>query len=94
MPLAGTRIMYPDRTAHPVPYWNSATYLAAVRTLLSGSLVHGSEISRLHRELSCMFSVAQTVLCGSGSCALALALRAWELRAGDAPRTVAVPSRE
>ena len=75
--------MYPDRTAHPVLYWDSATYLAVVRTLLSGSLVYGSEISRLQRELSCMFSVAQTVLCGSGSCALALALRACGVARGD-----------
>jgi dTDP-4-amino-4,6-dideoxygalactose transaminase len=75
--------MYRDRTARPVPYWNSATYFAVVRALLSGSLVHGSEISRLQRELSCMFSVAQTVLCGSGSCALALALRACGVARGD-----------
>jgi dTDP-4-amino-4,6-dideoxygalactose transaminase len=66
-----------------VPYWNSTTYRAILRSFLTGSLIDGSDLGKLRSLLAETFGVNDAVLCGSGSLALEIALRACNIREGD-----------
>ena len=59
-----------------VPYWTGETYRAIIRSLSSGSVIDGPDLNGLRSMLSQIFGGADVVLCGSGSLALELALRA------------------
>jgi len=66
-----------------VPYWNGATYRAVLRSILSGAVIDGRDLHALQSSLSAQLGVAHALLCGSGSLALELALRACGVRHGD-----------
>ncbi len=59
-----------------VPYWNGETYKAIFRSVLSGQIIDGPSLSELRNLLTEIFDGAHILLCGSGSVALELALRA------------------
>ncbi len=59
-----------------VPYWSGATYRSIIRALLSGGVVAGPDLNRLQFWVSETLGVEEAVLCGSGSLALEIALRA------------------
>jgi dTDP-4-amino-4,6-dideoxygalactose transaminase len=71
------------RVPHAVPYWNGATYRAVAHCLASGHVVGGIELAKLRSQIVENLGVADAVLCGSGSLALELALRACGIRDGD-----------
>ena len=66
-----------------VPYWNSETYRTIFRSLISGRVVDGPQIPALRAKLVETLGIADALLCGSGSLALELGLRACEVRDGD-----------
>src|SRR3990172_3938560 len=66
-----------------VPYWNGETYRAILRSLLSGAIVEGPDVQRLQSSLMATLGVEDAVLCGSGSLALEIALRACGVGQGD-----------
>jgi dTDP-4-amino-4,6-dideoxygalactose transaminase len=66
-----------------VPFWNGETYRQLVRCCFSGRIVDGSEIARLKSQIIAALGVDDALLCGSGSLALELALRACEVQPGD-----------
>ena len=66
-----------------VPYWNSTTYYAILRSFLTGSLIDGPDLGKLRSLMTETFGVEDAVLCGSGSLALEIALRACNVRKGD-----------
>ena len=66
-----------------VPYWNSETYRTIFHSLISGRVVDGPQVGALRAEIVEKLGVADALLCGSGSLALELALRACGVRAGD-----------
>ena len=66
-----------------VPYWNGATYRAILRSLLTGSVVEGQDIRKLRALARKILGVEEVLLCGSGSFALAIALRACGVQPGD-----------
>jgi dTDP-4-amino-4,6-dideoxygalactose transaminase len=66
-----------------VPDWNSETYRIVLRCLSRGQIVAGGELAALKNQLVNSFSLDAALLCGSGSLALELALRACDVRAGD-----------
>jgi len=59
-----------------VPYWNGETYRSIVRCFVTGNVVDGPELGKLKSALIEMLGAADVFLCGSGSLALELALRA------------------
>ena len=71
------------RVPHAVPYWNGATYGAVAHCLASGHVVGGLELAKLRSQIVENLGVVDAVLCGSGSLALELALRACGIRDGD-----------
>jgi dTDP-4-amino-4,6-dideoxygalactose transaminase len=75
--------MYSYRVSRGMPYWNGAIYRAILRTLASGSVVDGCSITELRRLIVEMFDVEDVILCGSGTLALELALRASGVRQDD-----------
>jgi dTDP-4-amino-4,6-dideoxygalactose transaminase len=66
-----------------VPYWNGATYRSILRCLISGRVSDGPELTELKSSLTETLRVKDTLLCGSGSLALELALRACGVGKGD-----------
>jgi dTDP-4-amino-4,6-dideoxygalactose transaminase len=66
-----------------VPYWNRATYRGILRSFLSGSIVEGPDLGYLRSAVMERLGVEDALLCGSGSLALEIALRACGVREGD-----------
>jgi dTDP-4-amino-4,6-dideoxygalactose transaminase len=66
-----------------VPYWTAETYRSIGRSLLSGAIVDGPDLDTLKKSLVERLVVEDATLCGSGSLALELALRACDVRACD-----------
>ena len=75
--------MYPYRVPLCLPYWNGATYRGILRSFLSGSVINGPDLTRLRSSVIQELGVEEAVLCGSGSLALEIALRACGVRPGD-----------
>ena len=78
--------LYPSsfpRVPLAVPYWSGATYRGILRSLLSGAVVQGPDLQRLQSTLIATLGVEDAVLCGSGSLALEIALRACGVGQGD-----------
>ncbi|HWP60025.1 MAG TPA: DegT/DnrJ/EryC1/StrS family aminotransferase [Candidatus Acidoferrales bacterium] len=75
--------VYPARAPLCVPYWNGRTYKSILRSFASGTVVAGPELCALESLLEKKFRAADTVLCGSGSLALEIALRACGIGRGD-----------
>ena len=71
------------RVSLAVPYWNRATYGQILRSLCSGSIVEGAAVSDLKSQVIETLGVRDVVLCGSGSLALEIALRACGVTRGD-----------
>jgi dTDP-4-amino-4,6-dideoxygalactose transaminase len=59
-----------------VPYWNGATYRSIVQSFVAGNVIAGPELGKLKSAVIEMLGAADAFLCGSGSLALELALRA------------------
>ncbi|MGH7833378.1 MAG: DegT/DnrJ/EryC1/StrS family aminotransferase [Candidatus Binatia bacterium] len=66
-----------------VPYWSGATYRAILRSFLSGSVVDGPGLGKLRFAVIERLGVEDAVLCGSGSFALEIILRACRVGSGD-----------
>jgi dTDP-4-amino-4,6-dideoxygalactose transaminase len=66
-----------------VPHWNAATYRAIVGSIFSGAIIDGPDLTTLTSSLSERLGMPAAVLCGSGSLALELALRACGVGPGD-----------
>jgi len=66
-----------------VPYWNGATYRKILRSFCSGSIVDGADLHDLRAQVIETLGVRDAVLCGSGTLALEIALRACAVRRGD-----------
>ena len=66
-----------------VPYWSRTTYQEIFRAILSGRVTDGAAIEKLRSLIRQRLKVDHVLLCGSGSLALELALRAFKLREGD-----------
>jgi dTDP-4-amino-4,6-dideoxygalactose transaminase len=71
------------------PFWNHATYNTILRCVASAHIIHGPDLEQLTVTIEQTLKVAGALLCGSGSLALELALRACGIRSGD---EVIVPS--
>ena len=65
------------------PHWDSTTYRAILRSFLTGGIIDGPDLGKLKSEVSETFGVADAILCGSGSLALEIALRACDIREND-----------
>jgi perosamine synthetase len=70
---------YPLRVVAAVPYWNAATYRAALRSAFARSRASGE----LRETLIDRLGVAGALLCGSGSLALEIVLAACGIAPGD-----------
>ena len=66
-----------------VPYWKGATYRGILRAFFSGSIIEGPDLGNLRSALIERLGVEEAILCGSGSLALEIALRACGVREGD-----------
>jgi dTDP-4-amino-4,6-dideoxygalactose transaminase len=66
-----------------VPYWNGATYRGILRSLVSGNVIAGPDLGRLRAAVMERLGVEDAIICGSGSLALEIALRACGVREGD-----------
>ncbi len=66
-----------------MPYWNRQTYQHILHCLLTGRVIDGPQIGTLRSQIVETLGVADALLCGSGSLALELALRACEVHGGD-----------
>jgi perosamine synthetase len=75
--------MHPLRVPLAVPYWNCATCRAILRSLVSGSVVDGSDLAQLRSLIIEHLGVEDALLYGSGSLALQVALEACAVREGD-----------
>ncbi|HEY7862884.1 MAG TPA: DegT/DnrJ/EryC1/StrS family aminotransferase [Thermoanaerobaculia bacterium] len=75
--------MYPSRVPLAVPWWNRATYRALFRSLSSGRIVRGSDLTALRSRVMEKLAVTEAILCGSGSLALEIALAACSVGHGD-----------
>jgi dTDP-4-amino-4,6-dideoxygalactose transaminase len=72
-----------------MPFWNDETQRNLLRCLVSGQIIRGTDLVALRSELLDILGVEDAILCGSGSLALELALRACHLDRGD---EVIIPS--
>ncbi|MBI1998206.1 MAG: DegT/DnrJ/EryC1/StrS family aminotransferase, partial [Deltaproteobacteria bacterium] len=59
-----------------VPYWSGATYRGILRSVLTGRVVTGPDLNQIQALVIETLGVEEAVLCGSGSLALEIALRA------------------
>ena len=75
--------MYPSRVSLALPYWTGATHRAILRSIFSGSVIEGLDLAKLGSLIIQELSVEGAVLCGSGSCALEVVLRALGVRESD-----------
>ena len=66
-----------------VPYWNGETYRSILRCLISGQIIGGPELTELRSQIIANLGVDDALLCGSGSLALEIALRACDVKQGD-----------
>jgi perosamine synthetase len=66
-----------------VPYWNGATYRAILRSLVSGSVIAGPDLGQLRAAVMERLGAEDAIICGSGSLALEIALRACDVCEGD-----------
>ena len=66
-----------------VPFWSSDTYRSIARLFVSGAVVDGFDLHDLESALIERLNVASALLCGSGSLALEIALRACAVAPGD-----------
>ena len=66
-----------------MPYWNGETYRAILHSLFSGTVVEGPDVQRLQNLIIETVGLENAVLCGSGSLALEIALRACGVGRGD-----------
>jgi len=66
-----------------VPYWNGETCRAILRSLFSGTVEEGPDVQRLQSSVMATLGVENADLCGSGSLALEIALRACGVGRGD-----------
>jgi dTDP-4-amino-4,6-dideoxygalactose transaminase len=74
---------YRYRVPYCVPYWNRKTYLAILRCLLSGRIVHGTRIAELEKTLAAYFSVKNIRGYSHGRVALEVALFGLGIKSGD-----------
>ena len=65
-----------------MPYWNGATYRGILRSFLSGSVIEGPDLGALRFAVMERLGAEDALLCGSGSLALEIALRACGVREG------------
>jgi dTDP-4-amino-4,6-dideoxygalactose transaminase len=66
-----------------VPYWNAATYRGILCSFLSGSIVEGPDLGALRDAVMERLGAQDAIICGSGSLALEIALRACGVGEGD-----------
>ncbi len=66
-----------------MPYWTGETYRAILRSLLTAAIVDGPDLQRLVSLVGETVGVENIFLCGSGSLALEIALRACGVGRGD-----------
>jgi dTDP-4-amino-4,6-dideoxygalactose transaminase len=76
-------LSYSYRVPLSVPYWNGTTYRAIFRSLISGSVIGGRDLGKLRSAVMERMGVEDAIICGSGSLALEIALRACGVREGD-----------
>jgi perosamine synthetase len=76
-------LSYSYRVPLSVPYWNGATYRAILRSLVSGNVIAGPDLSQLRSVVIERLGAEDAIICGSGSLALEIALRACGVREGD-----------
>ena len=65
------------------PYWTGTTFRSIIRCLLSGQVIVGPDLAELKSWITQELDVQNTILCGSGSLALELALRSCDVKSGD-----------
>lgn len=75
--------MYPYRVPLALPYWTGGTYRAIFSSIFSGGIIYGPELHKLESVVIQELGVEGAILCGSGSLALDIALRACGVRPGD-----------
>ena len=78
-----SRLSYSYHVPLAVPYWNGATYRGVLRSFLSGGIVNGPDLTQLRTAVLKRLGVEDALLCGSGSLALEIALRASGVGKGD-----------
>ncbi|MBI2367249.1 MAG: aminotransferase class V-fold PLP-dependent enzyme [Deltaproteobacteria bacterium] len=66
-----------------MPYWSGATYRGILRSVLTGRVVTGPDLNQIQSLVIETLGVEEAVLCGSGSLALEIALRACGVGQGD-----------
>jgi dTDP-4-amino-4,6-dideoxygalactose transaminase len=66
-----------------VPYWNRGTYRRILQSFCSSSVIDGADLHHLRSLVIEGLGVKDAALCGSGSLALEIALRACDVRRGD-----------
>jgi dTDP-4-amino-4,6-dideoxygalactose transaminase len=66
-----------------VPYWNRGTYRRILQSFCSGSVIDGADLHHLRSLVIEGLGVKEAALCGSGSLALEITLRACDVRRGD-----------
>ena len=76
-------LAYSYRVPLAVPYWNRATYRAILQSFASGNVIEGPDLGALRSAVTERLRVEDAVLCGSGSLALEIALRACGVGKGD-----------
>jgi dTDP-4-amino-4,6-dideoxygalactose transaminase len=65
------------------PCWSGATYQAIIQSIARGRIIDGSELGKLRASIVETLGVADAFLCGSGSLALEIALRACRVAERD-----------
>ena len=76
------RVFFP-RVPLAVPYWNGSTYRAISKAIVFNSVIDGQELTALRSLLIHQFGIEDAILCGSGSLALEIALRACGVQQSD-----------
>ena len=66
-----------------MPYWSGAIYRSVLRSFCSGRVIDGADLDDLRSRLVQELGVEDALLCGSGSLALEIALRACKVARGD-----------
>lgn len=78
-----SRFSYFYRVPLAVPYWNGVTYREILRSFLSGNVITGSDRNKLRSAVVARLGAEDALVCGSGSLALEIALRACDVQEGD-----------
>lgn len=66
-----------------VPFWNRQTYRNIQRCLIAGEVIRGADLLVLQSAIVDLLKISDALLCGSGSLALELGLRACQVGPGD-----------